>query len=426
MLVRRLVQRPIARVGLLRRLALVLVAGATMFAVAACGSSSSSSSSAGSGGSSTSASSGGSGSSGGKTIQIGVITANTGPIAAAGKEFDDGAIIADDEVNAGDLIGGNTKMSFVNKEAAEDPSTAATDAAQLGADSSVTGAICCILSPVVGAVKPIIEKDKLPTDIWGATDTGLADPPYLFRTVTMPQPANVITAKQVAKQAGVKTVEYSVMTDNDGIVSQAGAFKQGFDAAGVKDLGQVGTLSTQTSFASSATQLMQNNPQAIVVMATQSVELGVIDALHAAGYKGQVVAGETVAGDGVYQAQPTAIANVPFPVYFLASDPPNAIGKTFVKDYVAKFHSQPDDYAAQGWGSAYTMAMAIKAGGGSSVTRASLSKALSGLTSLPNTIYGTVKFSGGQLSANSNIRVVHYAPPNGDLAPWTGKPVSGS
>jgi branched-chain amino acid transport system substrate-binding protein len=359
-----------------------------------------------------------------KTVRVGIITANTGPIAAAGKEFDDGAIIAVNQVNQGNLIGGGTKMALVGKEAAEDPATAASDAAQFGQDRNIAGLICCILSPVVGAVKPIVVKDKLPTDIWGATDTGLADPPYLFRTVTMPQPANELTAKQVAKQAKVKTVAYSVMTDNAGIVSQANAFKQGFNSVGVKDLGQVGTLSTQTSFASAATSLMGKNPGAIVVMATQSVELGVIDALHAAGYKGQVVAGETVAGQGVYQAQPQAITNVPFPVYFLASDPPNSIGRKFVSQYVARFHSQPDDYAAQGWGAAYTMAMGIKAAGKGSVTRASLSKALSGLTTLPNTIYGTVKFSGGQLSASSNVRIVHYAPPNGNLVAWHGKPIN--
>ncbi len=388
---------------------LVSVLSALALAVAACGSGSTSASSTTSGG-------GGSG----QAVKIGVITDNTGPIAAAAQEFDNGGIIAAQEVNKDGFLGNET-MQLVSKESGANPATAASDASQLASDSSITGLICCILSPVVGAVKPIAISHKLPTIIWGATDAGLAQPPYVYRTVTMPQAANAALSKQVAHQVGVKTVAYSVMTDNSGIVSQANAFKQGFDAAGVTDLGQVGTLSTQTTFTSTATSLMQKNPQAIVVVATQSVALGVIGALHLAGYKGQVVSGETVAGSGVYQAQPS-ITNVPFPVYFLASQPSTAAGTQFVKDYVKEFHSQPDDYAAQGFNAVYTMAVALKHAG-NSPTRASVGAALGNLKSVPNTIYGTVTFSGGQLDASSSVTAVHYTAPNGDLAPWTGTPL---
>jgi branched-chain amino acid transport system substrate-binding protein len=124
------------------------------------------------------------------TIKLGMIVAETGPIAGAGKTFANGGRIAMQEINDGDLIGGGKKIELVEKEGSEDPAKSASVMAQLASDQSITGIVCCILSTVAGAAKPIANKQKVPTMLWGATDVNLAEPPYVFRTVTMPQPAN--------------------------------------------------------------------------------------------------------------------------------------------------------------------------------------------------------------------------------------------
>jgi branched-chain amino acid transport system substrate-binding protein len=232
----------------------------------------------------------------------------------------------------------------------------------------------------------------------------------------MPQPANTLIAETVAKKKAIKTVAYNVMTDNAGIVSQGASFKKGLDAAGVKDLGQVGTLGKQTDFTSAAGRLMQKNPDAIVVAATQAEAVGMIATLHDKGYKGQIIAGETILGTGVFKSQPDALENAPFPVYFLASEA-TGLGKTFVDDYQKKYQAAPDDFAAQGFNAIYTMAMGLKAAG-KNPTRESLTKALNALSSLDNTIYGKVTFSGGQLDASSSVKIVHYTKPDGTVAVW--------
>ena len=238
----------------------------------------------------------------------------------------------------------------------------------------------------------------------------------MFRTVTLPQPANQKLAGDVAAAAKLKTVAYGVMTDNAGIVSQADAFKKGMDAAGVKDLGQVGTLSTQTSFTSSASSLIDLKSDAIVVSGTQSNAVGLVAALHDKGYTGTVISGQTISGAGVFQSQPKALEGVPFPVYFLASEA-TGLGKTFADDYQAKYNTAPDDYAAQGYNAIYTLAMGLKAAG-TDQTRAGLSKALTDMKSL-DTIYGNVTFEGGQLNAASNVQIVNYTSPDGVIKPWS-------
>jgi len=354
---------------------------------------------------------------GGGTIKLGVIVAETGPIAGAGKTFANGGRIAMQEINGQDLIGGGKKIELVEKEGSEDPAKSASVMAQLASDQSITGIACCILSTVAGAAKPIAEKNKVPLMIWGATEPNLAAPPYVFRTVTMPQPANEKLATDVVKQSKITSVAYGVMTDNAGIVSQADAFKKGMDGASVKDLGQVGTLSTQTSFTSSASSLIDKKADAIVVAGTQTNAVGLIAALHDKGYTGLVISGETISGAGVYQSQPKALKGVPFPVYFLASEA-TGLGKTFADDYQAKYGEAPDNYAAQGYNAIYTLAMGLKAAG-NDTSRAGLSKALTAMNSLDGTIYGNVTFEGGQLNASSNVQIVNYTSPDGAIKPWS-------
>ena len=388
-----------------RRLGLsLLLAGA--LALTACAKDDSGDSVAGGGGS-------------GSTARLGVIVAETGPLAGAGRTFLNGAMTAAELINSDDLVGNGLKVELVKKEGSEDPAKTAGVAAQLAADKSIVGLACCILSPVAGAVAPVAKAQKVPLVLWGATQLGLEEPPYVLRTTTMPQQANEVIGKSVAEKQGIKTVAYNVMTDNAGIVSQAAAFKKGLDAAGVKDLGQVGTLGKQADFNGAAATLMEKKPDAIVVSATQAESVAMIATLHDKGYAGQIITGQTILGTGVFASQPEALEDAPFPVYFLAAEA-TGLGKKFVESYEKAFGQKPDDYAAQGFNAIHTMAMALKDGRGEP-TRESLTEGLNGLKSLKDTIYGgEVTFMNGQLDASSSVKIVHYTKPDGALALWEG------
>lgn len=353
----------------------------------------------------------------GDAIKLGMIVAESGPIAGAGKTYANGAEIAAQQVNDGDLMENGKTIDLVAKEGSEDPSKSASVAAQLASDKSIIGMACCILSTVAGAAKPIATKQKMPLVLWGATDIDLADPPYVYRTVTMPQPANEKLAGTVAEGGDIKTVTYGVMSDNSGIVSQADAFKGGMKSAGVKDLGTVKTLSTTTNFTSAATELISKDADAVVVSGTQANAVGLIGALHDRGYDGQVITGETVSGTGVFKSQPKALDGVPFPVYFLADQPANDQAEKFVKDYTDEFGEAPDGYAAQGYMAIYAMAMALKAAG-DDTTREGLTKALESTKNLDDTIYGDVTFEDGQLRATSAVEPVMYTAPDGKITAW--------
>lgn len=389
--------------GARRKLAAVFAAGALAL-TAACASESDSGSTAGSDG-------------GSSTLQVGILTAETGPLAGAGKAFLSGARVAAEQINANDVIGSDVTFELAEQECSEDPARCASTASQMASDQDNLGLICCILSPVAGAVKPQVIKAEMPTILYGATEVGLAEPPYVFRTTTMPHTANEQAAETIA-ESGVQSVAYVVMTDNAGIVSQAEAFKEGFDAAGVEDLGEVGILAKQTDFAGSAASVMEKDPEAIVVSATQAEAVGMIAALDDRGYDGQILTGETVVGPGVYESNAEALTDVPFPVYFLASDT-TPEGQAFVEAYEEANGTPPDSFAAQGYNAVYVMAAALREAG-DEPTRESLAEALGSMATVPDTIYGEVTFEEGQMFAEQSVKIVNYSAPDGEIVPWSG------
>lgn len=390
-------------------------AAIAMVAVAACGSSgggsTSPTASPTNGGETTSAAPGG------KTFSVGLLAAETGPLAGAGGAFLSGALIGEKLVNEEGIIGNGNTLQLNLEEASEDPARSATVAAQMAANPENLGIICCILSPVAGAVSAVSIREEIPTVLYGATQPGLENPPYIFRTTTMPQFANQTLGREISAELGLSTVAFVVMTDNQGIVSQAESFKAGFAEAGVEDLGTVEIVSKQTNFASAATSAIDLGSQAIVVVATQAEAVGMVAALYDRNYEGQIIGSETLVGPGVFDSNPDALADVPFPVYFLPSEV-NAAGQRFVEAYEAEYGRAPDSFSAQGFNAVWITAVAL-AGAGAEPTRESLRDSFNALTEVPDTIYGTVTFEGGQMLATQSVKIVSYSKPDGVIVPWT-------
>ena len=353
----------------------------------------------------------------GQVLNIGLLAAETGPLAGAGSAFLSGALIGQKLVNEEGIIGNGNTINLNLEEASEDPARSATVAAQFAADSSNLGIICCILSPVAGAVSAVSIREEIPTVIYGATAPDLQNPPYIFRTTTLPQVANQTLGREISGILDLNSVAFVVMSDNEGIVSQGDAFKAGFAEAGVEDLGTVEIVSKQTNFASAATSAIDLGSDAIVVIATQAEEVGMIAALYDRGYEGQIIGAETLVGPGVFDSNPDALADIPFPTYFLPTDV-DAAGQRFVDAYEAEYGRAPDSFSAQGFNAVWITAVAL-AGAGAEPTRESFRDSLNALTEVPGTIYETVTFEGGQMFATQGVKIVSYSKPDGVIVPWT-------
>ena len=381
----------------LRRAVGGVLAAAALPAIAACG--------GGDGGS------GGGGS--GEPVRLGFIATQSGPVAFAGKSFAQGAEIAVQQLNAEDYVGDGRKLELEEKEGGGDPARAVGQMRQFVADKSVSAVFGGVISPVAGAISPLAKSSKLPYLIYGATEDGLEDPPYVLRSTTLPQAANAQLGTAVAQKVRPSSVAYAVTQDNAGMKSQLKPFKKSL--SGVRDLGTTNVLADQTDLGGPAAQLIGKKPDAIVLSTLQPNTVGLITQLRRRGFDGLIVANETIASPGAFKAVGKPIAGAPFPVYF-AEETANEKGKAFADAFRKKFDTAADSYAAQGYIAVYTLATAAKSVDGD-VDRKKMTDALGKLNELPDTIYGDIRFEGGQLKAPNAISDVAWKK-DGTLGPW--------
>ena len=348
---------------------------------------------------------------------VGFITENTGPLAAAGLSYHRGAQLAVEEINAGSTIGQGVKLRLSDKESGSDAARAVQAANQFNADRNTIAVTCCILSPVAGALKPIVA-GKIPLVIYGATLPGLPQPPWVYSVVGLPGPQEVKMTKLLADGLKPKSVTYFVNADNEGFQNRFKAAQKVMEEAGVKTAGVVSILSADTDFTAPATQAMGQSPDLIMVWTTQTPAAGIITALRARGYQGPISASDVISPAPVFKKIGSALAGVPFPITFAAGVSTAAAAKAFVSAYEKKFGDAPDTYAAQGYTAIRLIGQGMRGLEGKP-TREALATALSKIDQIDDDVYGGAPMRDGQATIEKSV--VAAWTKDGKITNWSAK-----
>lgn len=348
--------------------------------------------------------------------KIGFITENTGPIASAGVSFWNGAQLAADEVKARAYMGPGTSISLQPKESGSDAARSIQNMNQFVADRSILAVSCCILSPVVGSVKPVVLESKIPLVIYGATAVGLPSPPWVYSMTILPGPKDVATGETVAREIKAKTAAYILANDNEAFKNRMAATRTALEAAGVSTAGVVNVLTKDTDFTAAATQAMGLKPDMILIYATQSAAVGAVTSLRDRGFTKTIVGNDVLSPATVFKRMGATAVGVPFPVSFSDSLAESAEAKAFIAAYQARFKNAPDIYSAQGYQAVWFLAQGLKSISGTP-TRESLSQALSKITSIEHQVYGGQRMNNGQAETTGTL-IVNWSA-DGQLVRWT-------
>ena len=349
---------------------------------------------------------------------IGFLTDSTGPLAAAGISFTRGAELAATEVSTSGYIAKDAKLSLEIKESAGDPARSIQNMNQLIADRRVLASSCCILSSIVNSLKPVVT-GKMPLVVYGATATGLPNPPWVYSVTALPGPKDTATAEKVAKDLKPKTVTYFVSADNDAFKVRMAAAEKAVQATGATTAGIINVLGTDTDFTAPATQAMGTNPDAIMVYTTQTPAAGIIAALRSRGYKGTIVGNDALAPAAIWKKIGEPLAGVPFPLSFSPDINKSAEAQAFTNAYEKKYTSPPDLYSAQGYEAIWLIAQAMRSLD-AQPTRENLAEALSKQTAIDHNVYGGLGMKDGQAEIKS-LTIVNWTA-NGSLAEWKPTP----
>jgi len=349
---------------------------------------------------------------------IGFVTENTGPLAAAGLSYHNGALLAIDEINARAWMGQGSKLKLATKESGSDAARGVQALSQFIADRNVIATTCCILSPVAGAMRPVAVNAKIPLVLYGATMPGLPQLPYVTSIVGLPGPQEVSMTKRLVETLKPKTVTYFVNADNEAFQGRFKAAQKVMEDAGVKTAGVVSILSADTDFTAPATQAMGTNPDLIMVWTTQTPAGGIIAALRARGFKGHISANDVIAPPPMFKKIGAPLAGVPFPVLFSAEISTASEAKKFITEYQARFKELPDAYAAQGYTAMYLIAQGLKSTDGTP-TRESLAQAIAKISTVEHNLYDGLPMKDGQADYQKSL--LGTWSPDGKVVAWEPK-----
>jgi ABC-type branched-subunit amino acid transport system substrate-binding protein len=347
--------------------------------------------------------------------KIGFITENTGPIASAGVSFWNGAQLAADEVKTRAYMGPGTSISLQPKESGSDAARSIQNMNQFIADRSILAVSCCILSPVVGSVKPVVLESKIPLVIYGATAVGLPAPPWVYSMTILPGPKDLATGVTVAREINAKTAAYILANDNEAFKNRMADTRKALEAAGVATAGVVNVLTKDTDFTAAATQAMGLKPDVILIYATQSAAVGAITSLRDRGFTKTIVGNDALSPATVFKRMGATVVGVPFPVSFSDSLAESPEARAFIAAYQARFKGPPDIYSAQGYQAVWFLAQGLKSLSGTP-TRESLAQALSRIASIEHQVYGGQRIKDGQAETTGTLIVSWSA--DGQLVRW--------
>jgi len=332
-------------------------------------------------------------------ISLAAVQDLTGPNAVYGTSIKMGVDLAVQQINAQKFLGDSVTLSVNYTDTASDTAQVTTAFQKLAKDPTVTAIIGPTLSTEAVAADPIAQQAGLPVVASSNTANGItAIGNFIFRT-SLPESAVVPnTVSVVTKALGLKKVAIIYGTDDAYTTSAEQIFKDSFTKAGVQVLPEETFIKGDTDFSAQLKSIKSENPDAIVVAAlvaeatqimTQARQLGIPTSVPFIGGNSfnspKLAQASNGAGEGAISGS----------AWSLDSSVPASVD--FVKAFNAAYNSNPDQFAAQAYTTAWVIAQAVK--NGNSVERATLRDALAKITDFASPL--------GNFSFDANRDPVH-------------------
>jgi branched-chain amino acid transport system substrate-binding protein len=357
------------------------------------------------------------------TYNIGILQPLTGALGIYGVPAKNGAVVAVKYVNQKHLLGAGATLKLTSVDDQSTPATAISNYQNL-ASSNALGIICCDVSTIGTPLKPVAIQAKVPTIIDGASAPGLAQPPYVYRTIFDPsQPGSLYdeTIDGAAKFWKPKTAIVVYSSDSS---AYAGPVEQVWvnelQKDGIQVTSQIATLTTDTNFSGVATQIESAKPDLVVANTLSNATANLIRSLRQFGYNGHIVSSYGVDSPSVFSIGGTAMAGVTWAATFspLSTRPES---KLFTGLFEKDDGSIPTLYTAEGWNSVMFLVQGIKAAAAKGkVTRATLATALSQIKSF-NSTNGNYTMKAGDSYFTGKPLFLQWTASGTEALTWTAK-----
>ena len=303
----------------------------------------------------------------GKTIQLGAILSLTGAGGVYGPSSKKGMDLAVERINAAGGVNG-AKLALDTRDDASDKIQSAQVAQTLIQQGSLLALLGPTLSNSAVAVHPLAESFKVP--ILAVSTTGIHIVPdcnfpktepcrYVFRDSLGEETAIPTNIKTYADSKHPKTGVLLVAND-DKFSRDGGTIVQNtVGLYGIQLLDTVQFSKTTADFATPVTKALQKNPDVIFITSLGGIPAQIMIQARKQGFTGQFLGGngfntavvsKQAGADGKGAQSGSA--------WYINNTFTSNAG--FVQAYRAKYSSEPDQFAAQGYTAIYILADAAK------------------------------------------------------------------
>lgn len=299
------------------------------------------------------------------SVKIGAIEDLTGPTAKYGVSIKDGFDLADAEINAKGGVLHGEKLVLDYKDAAGQKGQAINAARELIGSDHVVAILGPTLSNEMFAVGPVANGRSIPIIGTSTTANGItAIGKWVFRTSLPESDVVPVTIREAQAKYHFKTV--ALMYSNDDAFTKSGfdVMKAALEKQGIKIADIEAFSKKDTDFSAQLTKIKGLHVGAICVSALAEAGAGVILQARQLGIPMSV---PIIGGNGFNSPKIAQIAGKSAEGVIVGSPwfigKPTAANKAFVAAFRAKYHQDPDQFAAQAYDTLFILAAAIDRAG---------------------------------------------------------------
>ena len=298
------------------------------------------------------------GASSGPIARIGAALSLTGSARLFGAAQRSGLKLAQDEINASQLLG-TTRLEVIVDDDASDREQASAVFQRFIENSHVLAIIGPTLSDTALSVDPLAQQAGVPVlAISNAANglTGIGN--FIFRDCLSESQLTPPTVKTVRSRLKVHTAAL-LYSDTDPNRTGSAGFKSALQAHGVAISAEETFAPGQTDFSPQLEEIVTAHPDALFITAPSSLAAQILIQARALGLKNLPIVGSNAFNsDAVLRAAGDAAEGLIVGSAWSAANP-SARNQQFIQSYRARYGVDPDQLAAQAYTGVYILATAI-------------------------------------------------------------------
>ncbi len=295
-------------------------------------------------------------------VTIGLVASITGPISFYGAPQQDGVEMALAEINSAGYLG-DTMLNVIVEDTASDPtySEAISAVTKLAVEDEVTAILGPTLSSEAFAAAPVAQENGVP--ILGLSNAAEALPEtvgeYYFRAL-MPESTMIpYTVEATQALTGMEAVAVLYGDDDDFTLSGYDAFIDALIANDIDIIREETFERGDIDFNAQLTNIVADDPDAIVVAALAAEAVPIINQARALGFNGPIIGGNGLNAPGIIEgAGEDAEGVIAGTSYHPSSEDP--LTARFTAEFTDEYGYEPDQFAAHAYTGAWVMATAIR------------------------------------------------------------------